>query len=142
MLLSLSGLGIVVAIVLFFLWRESKKAPNSPAATPIRYQDYCSDEIFGVRWSWSYGYGKLNENSLVAYCPRTGCMHRLESRINRLLDANSTMLTGLVATDSLHCPRCGFQQDLDTDVQHQKVKVLLEIERLINTGEFAQRVAK
>jgi len=136
-LLVISGLAIAVAVVLFVLWRVSKETQQAPESTPIRWQDYRSDEIFGVRWSWAYVYGQLD--NLVAYCPRKGCMHRLESRTNRLLDANSAMLTGLIATDSLFCRRCGFQQDLNTDLEHQKPNVVFEIERLINTGEFRHR---
>jgi len=48
----------------------------------------------------------------------------------------------MVATDSLLCPRCGFQRDLNTDLEHQKQNVVFEIERLINTGEFRQRMAQ
>ncbi len=136
-------LAALVIAIIFYCWgqlvTEQQPQQQEPFSASTNYQDYRADDIFGVHWKWMYVYGKLDVNNLTAYCPKKDCMRRLEPQLNRNARANVNQMGFPI---SLLCPRCGYQQDFNTDMATLERNVLLEIERLINTNEFQIRLTQ
>jgi hypothetical protein len=105
--------------------------PSSQAGSPPNPSSYINDTIFGVRWSWSYAFGQIDIDSFSAFCPEQGCRHRLNF-------AEDYQRARYNIPVSAQCPRCGFRRDFDDDRRGLIGSVAGEVERRINTGEFAQ----
>ncbi len=101
------------------------------------YLNYVSDEIFGVRWHWRFKGGIIVESQLRAFCPREGCLKRLELQVNQ---NPSTPMPEFGQPISLVCERCGFKHDFDYGMVRLSVDVLNEIQRRVATGEFRQKL--
>jgi hypothetical protein len=133
---------LVVAIISFGIWRlrdwviERKDSRKGAMVSP-NYRDYTHDKIFDVNWHWNYRGNVID--SPEAFCPVTDCQHRLEMKVN--LGQSKGHYQPPEVYCSLHCPRCNFQKDYQWDERELLRRVSLEIERLINTGQFQQRLA-
>jgi hypothetical protein len=113
--------------------------PTQP--TQPDWHNFDSDHIFGVLWRWNYSGNTLRESSLSAFCPQQGCMNRLEIEYdpqNPNFARSATIDSGVPETMS--CQRCGFKRHFDCDRETLKQKVIYEIERLIHTGQYVQRM--
>jgi hypothetical protein len=140
-LLAISGLAIVAG--LFYLFSRASEASEG-GARPIQIDplDYRTDEIFGVQWTWSFVYGKLNENDLSAFCPRQNCMCRLTMKEDqqRMQVRQGGFGADLLFPISFTCSNCGYSREFDSNWKQLKHSVFIEIERRIRTGEFQQRM--
>ena len=137
--------GILVLLTLLLIWLIAN-SPHNQQAHPTEQVlpkvplltaqpnplNYVNDEIFGVRWSWDYIGGMINDSHLVAFCPRQNCRCRLEAKT----DCNRYIPHVYALPISLNCPRCGFSREFDSDMKQLKHNVGVEIERRINTGEY------
>jgi len=142
LLLGIGGLLVGLIIWLIVHWLNNPAVLQAEPTSQMRrslsappdWHNYVNDEIFGVRWQWGYR-GNQIDNKLTAFCPQPHCRNRLEEKMN-MPKMHSQRYTIPV---SLVCPTCGFQHDYDDDAQRLKERVLMEIERRINTGEYEKR---
>jgi hypothetical protein len=104
----------------------------------IDWHNFVSDEIFGVLWRWDYYGNTINDRSLTAFCPRPGCMNRLESELDPANPNFGRQHYGFPET--MTCHRCGFKHHFDCDSETVRRRVVNEIERLVNTGQYLQRI--
>jgi hypothetical protein len=137
-LIAISGLA-VVAVLFYFFGKVSETQPGPDLLDPLNYR---ADEIVGVEWIWSYFYGKLNVNDLSAFCPKQSCMCRLTMQVQpeRTSVRQGGFAVSVYVPISFTCTKCGFSRPFDSDWKQLKHDVFLEIERLIRTGEFQQRM--
>jgi len=127
-LIVASTLLVLVTIAVYWVRNLPDALPNQ---THRHWRTYVEDEIFGVTWHWGYLGNSLDEIK-GAFCPSSTCKCRLvqDSNFNaRAYDAIS-----------LVCERCGFKRDFDCGRDELYRKVLREVERRINTGEFTKEV--
>lgn len=110
--------------------------PTQPAQ--LDWHSFVSDEIFGVLWRWSYVYNRISDTSVIAFCPRPGCMNRLEIGMDPQNPNIGRQPYSFPAT--MGCHRCGFKHHFDCDENTLRRRVMDEIERLINTGQYVQRM--
>lgn len=103
---------------------------------PPDWRNYVTDEIFGVEWQWRYLGNRLDE-VLGAFCPNKNCKCRLEDQPNENTNRRSYYYSFPI---SLVCPYCGFRRDFDFALEELNRKVLIEVERRLRTGEFANRL--
>jgi hypothetical protein len=66
------GFFLILIVAIKLTWR-TKHLPNEPSI-----YDYKFDTVFGVDWLWDYHNSKLDETSLVSFCPRKSCQARLD----------------------------------------------------------------
>jgi hypothetical protein len=99
---------------------------------------FVSDQIFGVLWRWGYTGNSINDNVLSGFCPKQGCMNRLDIDFDSQ-NPNAAKNFDTIP-ETMTCSRCGFKRHFDCDRQTLQVKVIHEIERLINTGQYVQRL--
>jgi hypothetical protein len=87
-----------------------------------------------VRWNWKYIHNQIDEDYFSAFCPRKNCRHRLDinDEVNRM-NYHSGEIPAFVS-----CPRCGFRRNFDWSRRELIRRVAGEVERRINTGEFAK----
>jgi len=114
---------------------------QSPQSQQPDWHNFVSDEIFGVFWRWNYIGKTINDRALAAFCPRPDCMNRLETAIdpqNPNVNRFLSFETGVPETMSCH--RCGFKRHFDCDGRTIQRRVIDEIERLVNTGQYVQRL--
>lgn len=120
--------------------RPAKSVKQKQPAPPSRpdWHKFVSDEIFGVFWRWSYSGNSINDHLLAGFCPKQGCMNRLEIDF----DPQNPHLAGQFHTlcESMVCHRCGFKHHFDCDRESLQRRVIHEIERLINTGQYMARL--
>jgi hypothetical protein len=76
--------------------------------------------------------------ALAAFCPRPGCLNRLESGFSPENPNLHASFYGL--PDTMRCNRCGFKKHFDCDHETLKRRVIDEIERLVNTGQYVERL--
>ena len=117
---------------------ETQTAGKSASSAKPDWHNYVSDEIFGVIWRWRYIGNTIDHDSLAAFCPRSGCMNRLKIGLdpqnpNRPRDY-------YIFPESIVCHRCNFKHHFDCDGPTIERRVIDEIERLINTGQYVQRM--
>jgi len=136
-LLLILAAAVPMSILFLLAWITApKEAREAPSPRQLTLQDYTQDEdIFGVKWSWSYIYGKMDPLSLTAFCPN--CTNRLDTEDNWRRGRS-----GFIYPPITHvCTNCGFRREH----QHQRMeltdRVMKEIERRINSGEFLQRLS-
>jgi hypothetical protein len=116
--------------------QRNSTQPAQPSQSD--WHNFVSDEIFGVLWKWRYVHNKLDEYSLVGFCPRQDCMNRLDIDFdpqNPNLGANPYGLP-----ETMTCHRCGFKRHFDCDRQTLTRRVFNEIERLVHTGQYVERL--
>jgi hypothetical protein len=114
--------------------QESTASQWTKNATPDPLQ-YRNDEVFGVSWSWRYLHGLLDPDFVDAFCPTQGCKCRLEVKENY---ERASYRLGCIPV-ALICPHCGLSRDFDCGARELKRRVVVEIERRINTGEYLKR---
>lgn len=149
-LLFVFGVLLIAASLKKPLLQIETDRTTSPAQEPTRpaqpaqptqpdWHNFVSDEIFGVLWRWSYSGNTILDYDLTAFCPRTGCMNRLEIEF----DPQNPNIPRqyLTIPESMTCHHCGFKCHFDCDRQTLQKRVINEIERLINTGQYVQRMA-
>ena len=153
--LLLSGLlGFAVAVVFWLIisalhrqsrtetrknWPPSREPARPTEPTKPDWHHFVSDEIFGVIWRWSYFGDEISQNSLSAFCPKPGCLNRLESVFD-MDNPNFSHYGPPCAT--LICRRCGFKRYFDCHHDSLERRVFSEIERLVNTGQYVTRLKK
>jgi hypothetical protein len=137
-LLGIAGLAFGAGII-YLIFRASSGEGLPFQISPF---DYKTDEIFGVKWVWSFCYQQLNEDSLTAFCPRSNCRNRLMKREDhdRMRMRHGGYGGSLIVPISFTCRNCGFSHQFDSSWGELKRDVLEEVERRINTGEFRQRM--
>jgi hypothetical protein len=119
--------------------RPTQSAQETQTTKPPRldWHNYVSDEIFGVRWEWRYKGNMLDCDSLAGFCPKQGCMNRLESGFD---PQNPTPAVDIFNPPvSMTCHRCRFKRHFDCDEETLQQRVVNEIERLVKTGQYMQR---
>ncbi|HMJ90384.1 MAG TPA: hypothetical protein VK530_11235 [Candidatus Acidoferrum sp.] len=94
---------------------------------------YCSDEIFGVEWQWSYLADKIDTDAISAFCPDITCRCRLRSHIL----SEYTFMQGPITVE---CQNCGFKLSFDTSWDELRRRATVEVERRIRTGEYRRRL--
>ncbi len=127
--------GCILALLCWFVVKMFDEQPIIPMQ--LDWHNYTHDEIFGVRWNWSY-VGNQISDQLSVFCPRQNCCKcRLKSELNNNARFNPGKYYPPI---SLVCSHCGFKQDYDCDFESLKRDVLFEIERRINTKEFLKHL--
>lgn len=98
----------------------------------ITYRLYRTDTIFGVKWSWDYYGQKIDDESIHGFCPTC---------LTRLIIKEEYYYGG--PHDSFFCVRCN-KSLIDSKEGKQQIllKVILEIERKLNTGEWLEVLQK
>lgn len=139
-LIAISGLAVVALLFLFF-GKVSETKPEPDLLDPLNYR---TDEIDGVQWTWSYVYGKLNENDLSAFCPRQKCMCRLTMKEDhqRMQVRQGGFGADLHFPITFTCTNCGYSREFDSNWTQLKHSVFIEIERRIRTNEFQKRLTQ
>jgi hypothetical protein len=152
-LILLVCLGMLIAFAVWLVVKSLNKQPLPeirpnwpPVQEPARpaqpaqpdWHNYISDELFGVLWRWSYIGNTINDSALVAFCPKQGCMNRLESGFSPENPHMHLSLYGIA--DTMACHRCGFKKHFDCDHETLKRRVMDEIERLVNTRQYVERL--
>ena len=126
LVLVLGLLAVLVSLICWSLTHAGKAQRD--------WRDYVSDELLGLVWHWRYARNEIQELSLSAFCPH--CRHRLQPQ----QDADHRPPGPKTAPVTLLCPHCGFKREFDSHFDQLKAKVIAEIERRLNTGEYRQRI--
>jgi hypothetical protein len=126
-------------VLISALMRRSKNLPESsretrPPQRPHPLQ-YTQDTIFNVFWRWSYTGNTIETPE--AFCPVVNCRCRLDIILDYERD---TSRLGFVVPVSASCPHCNFRQNFEWPEDELRRRVSVEIERLINTGQFQARL--
>lgn len=105
-------------------WLKRRKSTHQP-----RVSDYQTDQFFGAIWRWNY-YGSSPRN-LAAFCPT--CDTQLVYLIDRF-GRDRLWLT---------CEHCGTKSaEMEGTVDFFEGKVSRQIERVIRTGEWVDRLRR
>ena len=115
-------------------------APEAPAKPELfkenlRVEDYREDLIDGVWWQWSYSGNTVNVPKPI--CPNQNCKCDLFFREDYTRQPYNPNIYHLPPVPvSLHCLRCGFNQDFNKDESHVLNGVSQEILSRIRTERF------
>ncbi len=132
MLLLILGLVSALAFIgLIFYWRfgAAKQNPTEDLNNRHYSTHYLNDRIFELNWNWFYDAGgSISPGSLIAFCPRQTCRHRIEY--------TDDFSPNWQATLSMKCARCGYLKHFDFAFDDLRHRAVMEIERRINTGDW------
>src|SRR5665213_471442 len=129
---------VFLGLLLWLIGTCLNKQSLSPAQRAQGdFHNFTRREIEGVVWKWNYFGNRINDSALAAFCPKPGCMNRLESDFS---PENPNRHAGLVPPDTMKCNRCGFIKHFDRDYDTLKRHVMDEIERLIETGQYVEQI--
>jgi hypothetical protein len=113
-----------------FLWVGVRMISKSKTQQPLHWRQYRSDTIFRVFWRWEY---PVSERRLEVFCPLAHCKCRLD-----MVEDWDRLGCRREAPASLYCSHCGLKEDYDCSPKELLRRVVLEVERRCNTGEYAK----
>jgi len=127
---SVPGWGIVLmaaSLILVFIAAIRAVTQKRPVLGP-NWRDFQEVDLYGFCWRWDYD-SRGNITNLHTFCPDRQCDMQVFPQTDY----------GMYGRDrtKLKCDRCGHEKTLPDGPRESELKVRLEIQRLLRTGQWA-----
>lgn len=118
-ILSIALLLIFAAAIQYFTQKRPARGPN--------WRDFTEANLFGFCWRWDYD-TRGNITNVHTFCPDGSCDMQVFPKTDYDMYGRDRT--------KLACDRCGMEKILNDDPRQLELKVRLEIQRLLRTGQW------